>query len=96
MKLKPEKEKITIINVLQDIFSKRDTSSAASVTVDVDGGITMENFRKIIDYTNHKAVIETKHKTVYIYGEDIVITHCDKHFATAQGDIRKIEIFSKR
>ena len=95
MKLKPVKEKIHLADVFKDMFSKVDKSSATSITVDVDGGITMENFKRIVDYTNEKAVIETGIKTVYIYGEKLQITFCDKHYATARGDIRKIEIFSK-
>ena len=94
MKLKPEKEKVTFGRVLKEIFSKTDKSSATSLAVDIDGGITMENFRRIIDYTGEKIAIETKYKTVYIYGEKLVITYCDKHFATACGNIEKIEIFS--
>ena len=95
MKLKPVKEKIHLVDVFREMFSKVDKSSATSITVDVDGGITMENFKRIIDYTDRKAVIETGIKTVYIYGEKLQITFCDKHYATARGDIRKIEIFSK-
>jgi len=95
VRLKPIKEKLPLINVFKDMFSKTDTSSATSLTIDMDGGITLENFRKIIDYTNEKAVIETKNKIVYIYGANLVITHCDRHFATACGIIEKIEIFAK-
>ena len=95
MKLKPVKEKIHLVDVFREMFSREDKSSATSITVDVDGGITMENFKRIIDYTNRKAVIETGVKKVYIYGENLQITFCDKHYATARGDIRKIEIFSK-
>ena len=95
MKLKPLREKIPIKDVLKDMFSKVDKSAATSITVDVAGGITMENFKRIIDYTREKAVIETGIKIVYIYGENLEITFCDRHYATARGNIRKIEIFSK-
>ncbi|MBR2028884.1 MAG: YabP/YqfC family sporulation protein [Oscillospiraceae bacterium] len=95
MKLKPVKEKIKFKDVLREMFSKADKSSATSIAVDVDGGITVENFRRIVDYTKEKAVIETRTKTVYIYGEKLEIIFCDRHYATARGDIRKIEIFSK-
>ena len=95
MKLKPAREKISLKDVFWDMFSKTDISAATSITVDVGGGITMENFKRIIDYTKEKAVIETCRKMVYVYGENLEITYCDKHYAAARGDIRKIEIFSK-
>lgn len=95
MKLKPLKEKINLTAVVREIFSKTDKSADASITVDVDGGIILENFKRIIDYTKDKAVIETKRKTVYIYGENLEITFCDKNFAAAHGEIIKIELFSK-
>lgn len=95
MKLKPDKEKISFSKVVKEMCSKIDKSSSTSLNIDLDGGITLENFKKIVDYKSDKVVIETKQKRVYIYGEKLSITYCDKHFATANGDIRKIEIFSK-
>ena len=95
MKLKPSKDKTAMKDVFREMFSKRDTSSATSLTIDIDGGITLENFKKLIDYTSSKTIIETKHKLVYIYGNNLVITYCDKHYATACGDIERVEIFSK-
>lgn len=95
LKLKPIKEKILFKDVIREMISKTDKSSPSSITIDIDGGITVENFRKIIDYTDKKVAMETKQKLVYIYGENIAITHCDRHFATACGTIEKIEIFSK-
>ena len=95
MKLKPYKEKIPVINTVKDICSKIDASSATDITIDVDGGITLENFKRIVDYQSDRLVIETKQKKVYIYGEELTIASCDKHFATAIGNIKKIEIFSK-
>ena len=95
MKLKPLKERIKLTDVMSDIISKTDKSVNTSITVDVNGGITLENFRRIVDYTKNKAVIETKRKMVYIYGENLEITFCDKNYATAHGKITKIELFSK-
>ena len=95
MKLKPTKEKTPLLNVFKEMFSKNDVSSNTSLSIDTDGGVTLENFKKLLNYTSQKAVIETKQKIVYIYGENIVITCCDKHFAMANGDITKIELFSK-
>ena len=95
MKLKPLKERIKLTDVMSDIISKTDKAVNTSITVDVNGGITLENFRRIVDYTRDKTVIETKRKTVYIYGENLEITFCDKNYATAHGKITKIELFSK-
>ena len=95
MRLKLLKEKIYLTDVIRDIFSKTDKSVNTSITVDVNGGITLENFKKIVDYTKDRAVIETKRKMVYIYGENLEITFCDKNYATAHGKITKIELFSK-
>lgn len=95
MKLKPQKEKIRLTDVFKDMFSKLDKSSSTSITVDVDGGITVENFKRIIDYTKDSIVIDSKMKTVYMYGENMEITFCDKNYVTARGDIKKIEIFPK-
>ncbi|MBE6894060.1 MAG: hypothetical protein E7483_00420 [Ruminococcaceae bacterium] len=94
MRLKPVKEKISIKTVINEMFSKTDKSSAASICIDVDGGIVLENFRRIIDYKSDRVAIETRYKFVYIYGSNLSITYCDKHFASACGDIEKIEIFS--
>lgn len=95
MKLKPYKEKNSLLKAVKDIYSKVDTSSATAIAIDVDGGIVIENLKKIIDYQHNKLVIETKDKTVYIYGENLTIASCDKHFAAMYGNIEKIEIFSK-
>lgn len=82
-------------DVIRDVFSKTDKSADTSISIDINGGITLENFKRIVDYTKDKAVIETKRKMVYIYGENIEITFCDKNYATAHGNITKIELFSK-
>lgn len=95
MKLKPTKETVSFLNVFKEMFSKNDKSSDTSLSIDIEGGITLENFKRLLSYTSQKATIETKQKIVYIYGENIVITCCDKHFAMAKGDITKIELFSK-
>jgi len=93
MKLKPIKEKISMKTVISEMLSKTDKSSAASICIDVDGGIILENFRRIIDYKSDRVAISTKDKIVYIYGYNLSITYCDKHYATASGNIEKIEIF---
>ena len=50
MRLKLLKEKIYLTDVIRDIFSKADKSVNTSITVDVNGGITLENFKKYLDF----------------------------------------------
>ena len=93
MKLKVKKEKHSAILALKSIFFNMDTTTQCLVSVDVDGGIILENFKKIRDYNNTGIVLETKEKIVYIYGEDIKITFTGKRTAVAAGQITKIEMF---
>lgn len=95
MKLKPYKDKIKFNQVFKMIFSRTDYSSDTSICIDIDGGITLENFKKLIDYQKDRISIETKDKIVYIFGQNLLVENCSKHFATICGIINKIEIFSK-
>ena len=49
MRLKLLKEKIYLTDVIRDIFSKADKSVNTSITVDVNGGITLENASELKD-----------------------------------------------
>ena len=93
MKLKPNKEKYNLTDVLKDIYSSENDAVQTSVSIDVNGCINLDSFKKIIDYKNDTIILETKQKKVYIYGEDLTILACNKHNAVCNGKIRKIELF---
>ena len=95
MKLKPQREKIAFKEMLKILKSTSDSTSNTAITLDVDGGICFENFKKILECRENKIVIETKRKTVYIYGQNLTLNSCSIHSATACGEIEKIEIFAK-
>ncbi len=83
-------------NQKKNIFkSMDDLVNNTAIAIDDSGSVVLENFKKVIDYTSDKIVMETNRKIIYIYGENLAILSCDKHNATAQGNIVKIEIFPK-
>ena len=95
MKLRPNKEKMPLSKVIKDVYSIAQETCPVSVTIDVSGCVTLENFRRIIEYNSGMIVMETLDKTVYIYGEDITVTSCSRYSAQVCGKIYKIEMFSK-
>ena len=95
MKLKPCKDKSTLPQIIKDTYSVSQQVSATSITIDVNGCIVLENFKKLIDYSSKMIALETNDKTVYIYGENIVLASCNRYNAVVCGEIFKVEIFSK-
>lgn len=95
MKLKPCKEKKAVSAVLKDIYSVSQQVSPTSVTIDVDGCVTLENFKRLINYNKDMIAMETRDKTVYIYGEKLVVTACNRYSAVVRGCINSIELFPK-
>lgn len=96
MKLKINKEKDNILQGIKTIYSSPTGNiSQCIISIDIDGFVTLENFKKIKDYTESKIIIETAQKNVYIYGQNLKVNSCSKRTATASGKIQKIEIFDK-
>ena len=95
MKLKPYKEKMSVKKYIQDTYSINSKSNSASINIDIEGCINLENFKKLLNYEKNEIALETKDKSVYIYGTDLSITTCNRYTATVYGDINKIEMFSK-
>lgn len=95
MKLKVNKAKDSIWGGIKTIYSNKPNVAQCVISIDVDGYTTLENFKKINDYTENKIVIETSQKNVYIYGEELKLVSCNKCTAIADGLIKKIEIFDK-
>ena len=93
MKLKPNKENEGIKTIFKDIYSGENDAIKTSVSIDINGCITLDSFKKLIDYRNNMIIMETKLKRVYIYGEDLIILACNKHNAVCSGKISKIELF---
>ena len=95
MKLKPYKEKQSVKNFIRNTYSINTKSNSASINIDIEGCINLENFKKLLNYEKNEISLETKDKRVYIYGADLSITTCNRYTATIYGDIEKIELFSK-
>lgn len=95
MKLKPCKDKSTLPKIIKDTYSFSQQVASTSIAIDVNGCVVLENFKRLVDYTNEMIALETKDKTVYLYGENIVLTSCNRYTAAVSGRIFKIEIFSK-
>ena len=93
MKLKPNKEKVSIKSLFKDIYSSENDAVKTSVSIDINGCINIDSFKKLIDYRNDVIILETNQKKVYIYGENLIILTCNKHNAVCNGKIRKIELF---
>ena len=95
MKLKPNKAKNSISSAFKDIYSMENDATQTSIAIDVNGCVSIESFKKLVDYRNDKIIIETKQKIVYIYGEELTILGCSKHNAVCSGKIVRIELFDK-
>ena len=93
MKLKPNKERINVVDALKDIYSLENDAVQTSVSIDINGCVTLDSFRKLIDYRNDIIILETSKNRVYIHGENLVILACSKHNAVCSGKITKIELF---
>ena len=95
MKLKPYKEKQPFIKSVKDIYSVSYDVCSTSISIDINGCTVIENFRKLLNYTNSMIALETNEKIVYIYGEELKILTCNRYTASVCGEITKIEIFQK-
>ncbi len=93
MILKPYKEKRHFSDVIKEIYSNNTEVSNTVIAFDAKGMVNVENFKKIADYSNEKIVLETKEKTIYIYGEDMSLLSCQKNCAVCTGNIFRIELF---
>ena len=94
MKLKPVKNKQPASKAVKDIFSIAQQLSSPSVSIDINGGICLENFEKLLNYTSDAISLMTKDKIVYIYGSELTILNCNRYTAFVKGNIDKIEIFT--
>ncbi|MBQ9845366.1 MAG: hypothetical protein IJO54_04725 [Oscillospiraceae bacterium] len=95
MKLKPYREKQPLSKAIKDIYSLAQDAAGVSVTIDVNGCVVIEDFRRIIEYNGDMIAVENRDKRVYLYGHNITVTSCSRYSATVCGEIEKIEIFSK-
>lgn len=93
MKLKTNREKHTVAEALKDIYSMGNDAVQTSISIDINGCVSLDSFKKLVDYRSDKIIIETRQKRIYIYGEDLVILSCSKHNAVCNGKIVRIEIF---
>ncbi len=63
------------------------------ITMDVAGGVVIDGASRFLNYDNRKISVNSKGKTIYIYGEDLKITAYSKENISIRGTIEKIEFF---
>ncbi len=63
------------------------------ISLDLSGNLTIEGFKKLIDYTDTMIQLKAFNKILYIYGTNINIASCTKHGANVMGNIERIEIY---
>lgn len=95
MKLKSAKEKDGILSTFKDIYSNCSPIGETALSIDTDGCVTVDSFKKLVDYRKGVVILETKTRFMYIYGQNLVIVSCGKNSAVCKGDISKVELFAK-
>lgn len=91
--LKTYKDKRSFTDFVKEIYSDKVETSNTVIAFDANGVVNIENFKRIADYGNSKIVLETKEKSIYIYGENLSLLSCRKNCAVCTGNISKIELF---
>lgn len=91
MKIKKNSE--SILQVMKSVTDIENIANPTFLSLDLNGGLVVESFSKLLDYDNDKISISAAGKTIYIYGENMKITTFSKSVLHVQGSIIKIELF---
>ena len=62
-----------------------------SFSIDTNGNISIENFKKLLQCTDAYISLLADRKQINIYGSKILILGCDKHTCYISGEIERIE-----
>ena len=93
MKPKPFRKKEGIAAAFRDIYSNANQYGETEISIDTNGFVAIDNFKKLIDYRKGVVVAATVRKRIYIYGENLVIVSCGKNSAVCKGDISRVEMY---
>ena len=83
-------------NMNEEVKTVADKSYNANptfISIDLKNGIIVDQFQKLIDFTDSRLNLIAAGKNVYIYGENLKITSYSKTVIYISGKINKIEIF---
>lgn len=91
MKIKKHSE--SVVQGLKSIAEKGNFAMPTLFSLDIQGHLVIEKFNKLLDYNAEIITLETAHKIVQIYGENLKIDSCSKDIICISGIINKLEIF---
>ncbi len=63
------------------------------ISIDLKNGVIVDQFEKLIDFSDETFNLVAAGRNVYIYGENLKITSYSKTMIYVMGKINKIEIF---
>ena len=80
----------------QALHTVADTKTNAAHTflaLSVDGRLSVESFKKLLDYQEDRIVLSAGGKTLYIYGDNLKVLSYNKYDINITGKVTKFEIF---
>ena len=94
MKIKKTGE--SFLDGIRSIADLKTNAAHTFIALSVDGNLSVENFKKLLDYREDKIVLSAGNKTLYIYGERLKVLSYNKYDINITGEIKKLEIFEVR
>ncbi len=82
-----------VVQAFRSIADKDISAVSTLLSVDINGNLIVESFRKLIEYDSNKISLDTGCKLVYIYGQNMKILTFSKAQLQIDGEITKIEFF---
>lgn len=82
--------------MVHTVVDKTYIATPTFISIDINNGVVVESFKKLIDFTDKTVSISAADKNIYIYGEMLQITSFSKTTVYISGKVTKIEIFEVR
>ena len=89
----PKYKNNDLISMVKTVADKSYNANPTFISIDLKNSIIVDQFQKLIDFTDSRLNLITAGKNVYIYGENFKITSYSKTVIYISGKINKIEIF---
>ncbi|MBQ8603780.1 MAG: hypothetical protein IJ410_02915 [Oscillospiraceae bacterium] len=81
-----------IKNIINGITEEDYGNAKTLLSLDTGGRLKIDGFDSIADYTSSFIAVLSGGRQITIYGDNLVITGCDKSIIHLQGKISRIEL----
>lgn len=91
--MKVKKHRESFFDGIKSIADRKASAVSTFISMDINGSVIIEGFKKLIDYTDRGVTVNANGKLVYLHGESLKITACNKYNIFVSGKITSIELF---